>query len=229
MKNKNELDIVMKNKWENLHSKERFQPKYPSEHVVRFIFTQFPRERAKRRQLKILDLGCGAGANTVFLTKEGFQVWATDISKNGLKVTKKRLKDNKLRATLKIATMENQPFSDNFFDGVISHGVFYYNDREGFQKAVLEMYRILKKRGKAFVFTRSTDDYRFGKGKKIDRNTFILNIEDTNEKGMVNHFLDREDINRIFSKFKEIIVEKTETTFSNLKKKNSDWIIVVKK
>lgn len=226
---RNKLDVIMKQKWEDLHSKERFQPKYPSEHVVRFIFSQFPREINKRDQLKILDLGCGAGANAVFLAGEDFQTYATDISETGLKVVEKRLKDNGLKAVLKIADMENQPFPDNFFDGVISFGVFYYNNRDGYQRAVSEMYRILKKGSKALVFSRTTDDYRFGKGKEIEKNTFILNIEDTNEKDMLGHFLDRQEIDIVFKEFNEIIIEKTETTFSNLKKKNSDWIIKVKK
>ena len=216
-------------KWNVLHKKERFCPKYPSEHVVRFVFTQFPRNLKERSNLQILDLGCGAGRHAVFLAREGFQTYATDISEEGLKVVEKRLKDEKLQAILKKANMEKQPFPDNFFDGIISFGVFYYNNLEGYQRAILELYRILKKDGVALIFTRTTGDYRYGKGDKIDKNTFLLDIEDTNEKEMVMHFLDRAEINEVFNRFNEIIVEKTETTFSNSEKKNSDWIIIVRK
>ena len=219
----------MEGKWNELHLMERFQPKYPSEHVVRFIFTQFPRNLKEQCNLKILDLGCGAGRHTVFLAREGVQTYATDISEEGLIVVEKRLEDEKLQGVLKKANMEKLPFSDNFFDAIISFGVFYYNDLEGYRKAVSEMYRTLKKDGKALVFTRTTDDYRYAKGDKIDKNTFVLDIEDTNEIGMVMHFLDRAEINEIFGKFNKIILEKTETTFSNLEKKNSDWIIIVRK
>jgi len=220
---------LMEEKWSHLHKEERFQLKYPSEHVVRFVATQFPRNLKERSSLKILDLGCGAGRHTVFLAREGFQTYATDISQEGLKVAGKRLKDEKLQGILKKANMEKQPFPDKFFEGIISFGVFYYNDLRGFKNAVSEMYRILKKNGKALIFTRTTDDYRYGRGDKIDKNTFVLGIENTNEKGMVMHFLDRVEINEIFSKFNKIIVEKTEVTFSNLEKKNSDWIIIVRK
>lgn len=226
---KNNSTITMKNKWEYLHSKGRFQPKYPSEHVIRFIFTQFSQELNKRKQLKILDLGCGAGANTIFLAKESFQVYASDISESGLKITKERLQKDHLKAVLKNASMENQPFPDDFFDGVISFGVFYYNTSEGYQKAVDELYRILKKGGRAFVFTRTTDDYRFGKGREIGKNTYILDIGETNEKGIIQYFLSKKDISRIFSKFKEITIGKTETTLFDLEKKNSDWIIKIEK
>lgn len=218
-----------KTSWKNLHSKARFQPKYPSDHVVRFIFSNFPPDFKERTKIKILDLGCGAGCHTVFLAEEKFKTYATDISENGINIAEKRLKEKKLEADLKTAGMENQPFPDDFFDAVISFGVFYYNTGPGYKKAVEDLYRILKKGGRAFVFTRTTDDYRFGKGKEIEKNTFILDIKDTNEKGMLMHFLEKRDIRKIFRKFKEIIVEKTETTFSNLKKKNSDWIIILKK
>lgn len=225
----NNLTGITKKEWEGLHSQERFQPKYPSEHVVRFMFSQFSRDLKERGQLKILDLGCGAGVHTIFLAKEGFCVYATDISETGLAVVKKRLLENNLKAVVKNTSMESQPFEDDFFDGAISFGVFYYNNREGYQKAVDELYRVLKRGGKVFIFTRTTDDYRFGKGKEIEKNTFVLDVPETNEKNMAMHFLDKEDINKIFSKFKEVEIEKTETTFSNLKNKNSDWIIKVKK
>lgn len=226
---KKNLDTAMKDKWEDLHSVERFQPKYPSEHIVRFLFTEFPRDLDKRNQLKILDIGCGAGSNTVLFAQEGFQTYATDISENGLRVTKRRLEDNNLDAVLKNAGMENQPFPDNFFDGAISFGVFYYNTREVYQKAVDELYRILKKGGRAFVFSRTIDDCRFGKGKEIEKNTFVLTSGDATEKGMMGHFLDVREIKEIFNKFKKVSIGKTETTLDSLKKKNSDWIIKVQK
>jgi len=225
----NSLKAVTKEKWENLHSQERFQPKYPTDHVVRFVFSRFPREEKEKEKLKMLDLGCGAGVHTIFLAKEGFQTYATDISETGLDIVRKRVKSNNLKAEIENANMEQQPFEDNFFDGIISYAVFYYNNSHGFQKATDELYRILKKGGEAFILTRTTDDYRFGKGEEIEKNTFVLNIPETNEKGMTMHFLEREDIDKIFGKFAEVSFEKTETTFDNLKNKNSDWIIKVKK
>lgn len=223
------LNVFMKSEWEDRHLNEKYCPKYPVDDVVRFVFTHFTRDLKERNQLKVLDLGCGAGANAVFLAREGFQTYATDISENGLGVTENRLKEQKLKAELKNASMETQPFADNFFDGAISFGVLYYNTGDIYKKAVDELYRILKPGANALIYTRTTDDYRFGKGQEIAKNTYILNTEDTIEKGMVNYFLERKDIDEIFKKFKEIVVEKTETTFCNSTKKNSNWIIQVKK
>ena len=213
--------------WNTLHSYERFRPKYPSEHLVRFIFTQFPRDLKSRNGLKILDIGCGAGRHTVFLAQEGFQTYACDISEKGIKCLKEELRVKNLSATVVKSDMEKILYPDNFFDGVVSYGVFYYNDSKGYENAISEMQRVLKKGGKAFVFSRTIDDYRYGKGTKIEKNTFVLDIADTNEKDMTMHFLDRDEINAKFSEFENVIVEKTETTFANLEKKDSDWIIIV--
>jgi len=83
---------LMGNKWDDLHKENRFQPKYPDDNVVRFISKQFPRDLKKRRNLKVLDLGCGAGRHTVFLAEEGFQAYATDTSERALKITQKDLR-----------------------------------------------------------------------------------------------------------------------------------------
>ena len=219
----------MKDKWQGLHSCERFRPQYPSEHVVRFIFTQFPREPEKRKALKILDLGCGGGRHTIFLAQEGFETYGSDISEIGLGHLKDNLIEKLFKANLVNAQMQKQPFPDNYFDGVISNGVYYYDTLEGFKESIAELHRILKNGGKALVFIRTTEDYRYGKGKKIGKNSFVLDIDDTNEKGMIMTFLERFELNSIFSKFNEIIIDKTETTFSNSEKLNSDWIIIVEK
>lgn len=81
----------MQTLWESLHEQERFQPLYPAESVVRFVMTQFSRDRAIRRNVRVLDLGCGAGRHTLLLAKQGFHVFSTDISPPGLQVSQKRL------------------------------------------------------------------------------------------------------------------------------------------
>lgn len=47
--------------------------------------------------------------------------------------------------------MTNLPYEDSLFDGIISFGVFYYTDSAGMKKAVSELYRVLKKNGKALM------------------------------------------------------------------------------
>ena len=166
--------LFMEEKWDDFHSKEEFHTKYPSEHAVRFLFSQFSRDPEQRKNIKILDAGCGAGRHTFLLANEGFDTYYTDISREALEVTEQRLAREGLEASGAKANMEKLPYGDECFDGVLSFGVLYYNDMEGMKKAVVEIYRVLKKGAKAFVLTTTKEDYRCGKGQSVDGKTYLL-------------------------------------------------------
>ena len=219
----------MENNWDKLHTQPRFCPKYPNDNVIRFILGNFPKNSSLRKKNKILDLGCGAGRHTLFLAREGFNTFGMDGSKKGILVTKKRLNQEKLNATLQVGDIKALPYPDNYFDGIISFGVIYYNNIKGIKQTISEIKRIVKPKGKIFIFTRTNQDYRYKKGKKIDSNTFKLNIPETNESSMEILFMSKTNIYNFFRDFKIINIEKIETTFCNLKFKNSDWIITLEK
>lgn len=219
----------MHNLWNALNSQKQFQLKYPSEHVIRYISSYFTDDKSLRKDTKIADIGCGCGRHTVLLAKEGFNTYASDISESAIKATKRSLHENNVDAVLHLADTKKLSFPNNFFDGVISFGSIYYNDIIGYKKSISEIYRILKQYGVAFFVLRTTNDYRYGKGTNIETCTYKLDTNETNEEGMIIHFIDRNEIDILFNKFTIISLEKTETTFDNMNKKNSDWILIVRK
>lgn len=215
--------------WATLHSQARYRPRYPSEPVIRFAMTQFPSEPDARRRTRILDLGCGAGRHTIFLAREGFQVYGTDISETGLTFTCALLASEGLSAKLQQASMDRQPFRAGSFDGIVAHGVLSYNDRQGFEATAAEMFRLLRKGGRALVVTRTTADYRFGRGKRVDAYTFLLETPETSEAGMINHFLDEARAREVFASFRIVELDLTETSVENRQRIDSDWIILLEK
>jgi hypothetical protein len=96
------------------------------------------------------------------------------------------------------------PFSDERFDAVIVYGSLYYSDWNGMHKSVRDIQRVLKIGETAFVFTRATNDSRFGQGVQVDTNTFIFDSDDTNEMGKKNCFLAEEDVSNLFQDFEDI-------------------------
>ena len=79
------------NSWENLF-KKRDWGKYPNEELIKFIARYFYRV-SDRAKVKILELGCGPGANIWYLAREKFNVHGIDGSKTAIKKCIKRLNE----------------------------------------------------------------------------------------------------------------------------------------
>ena len=63
---------------------------YPTEHVIRFIARNYYNV-PERGKIKILDFGCGTGAHTWYLAREGFDAYAFDGSESAIRRAKKDL------------------------------------------------------------------------------------------------------------------------------------------
>lgn len=101
---------------------------------------------------KVLDLGCGSGRHTVYLAKNGFDVYGIDIAPVGIKLTKDWLKQEKLRADLKLGSIyQKLPYEDNFFDAIIAIQVINHGKIESIRKLIKEMKRVLKPNGLIFI------------------------------------------------------------------------------
>ena len=216
--------------WDRLHQNPRFRPIYPNENVVRFLISNgLYATKKKTTQPRFLDIGVGAGRHLKLASELGFSPYGIDLSFVGLQHANRWLSDLHIQPYLTQASMNSLPFADSSFDFVLSYGVFYYGTSHEMKNSINEAYRVLVNAGKLLVVLRTTQDYRFGKGEQLERNTFRLNIEETNEYHTVQHFLTEEDISAYFEAFSRTDYEKSETTFANHSCLNSDWLITAEK
>ncbi len=107
----------------------------------------------KKKGIKrILDLGCGSGRHTVYLAKNGFDVYGFDIAPVGINLAKKWLKQEKLKAKFRIGSVFGKlPYKDNFFDALISTQVINHAEISDIRKLIKEMERVLKPKGLIFI------------------------------------------------------------------------------
>jgi len=142
----------------------------------------------KSKAKKVLDLGCGSGRHTILLSKERFEVYSTDVSSTGLKLTRKWLKKEGLSAQLKKASCYDKfPFRDNFFDAVISTQVIHHNFHNKVKFCISEIERVLKPKGMAFItMSASKCAGRATQYKVPEPHTYIM--LDGEEKGLP-HFI----------------------------------------
>lgn len=119
-----------------------------------------------KKNLKILDIGCGTGGLTLFLTNWG-KVIGIEKNQLAIKLAKKR--------QLKIIKADAQklPFSDNKFDLVTIFDVLYHKDINDVIKVIKESYRVLKINGfflitdSSFNFLKSNHDKILGGNKRF--------------------------------------------------------------
>lgn len=187
------------------------------------------RQQPNNPKPRALDLGAGGGRHLKLIGELGFEPYGIDISITGLRHARETCMKTGVRPAVIKSSMLALPFCDRSFDLVLSFGVFYYGSAAEMRHAIAELFRVLREEGKAFVALRTTDDYRFGKGDRIDPRTFQLNIYDTNEHGTIQHFLGEADVLEYFGAFSKINFEKTETTFGGRQHANSDWRITLQK
>ena len=108
-----------------------------------FLETIVKSQKSKVQSPKILDVGCGTGANLEMLAKFG-QVEGVDISDDALEFCRaKGLKAHK-------GLVEKLPFADESFDVATALDVVEHLDDD--IAGLKEMHRILKKGGKTLIF-----------------------------------------------------------------------------
>jgi len=182
--------------WDELLQREEFRQREPTWAVIRFA--KLLKERGLRR---VLDLGCGAGRHLVFLAKEGFEVFGLDSSPVALELSRERLAEEGLTARVELvqADMTRIPYPDGFFDGVIAIAAIYHGTLDQIRQAVREIHRVLKPGGWALIEFKSKRSYRYGKGQKIEPDTFIA--ETGEDAGVPHHYSDREEVEQLVGEF----------------------------
>jgi len=103
---------------------------------------------------RILDCGCGTGANVELLNRYGC-AFGFDLSATGLSLGR-----NAGRGRLTRASVTAVPFPSGFFDLVTSFDVLYSLEAHDEQRAVAEMFRLVRSGGFALVNVAAMDILR---------------------------------------------------------------------
>lgn len=212
--------------WERLFQQE--YGKYPAEHLIRFIAKNY--YRTERISTKILEVGCGPGANIWYLSRERFDVYGIDGSPTAIASAKNLLSKDNLSATLTIGDIVRLPYMDAFFDAVIDNECIYSNNLSDSHLIMGEIQRVLKK--DALFFSRA-----FSRDMYVGKDAVKLNdceyLEATD--GPLAHtgrfrLIDENGIEELYGVHFDILsVDKMDYTRDNRSVKVSEWIIVCQK
>lgn len=159
--------------WEQLHGSREWG-KYPSVDLVKTVLRQYKPEKAA--SIKVLEIGCGAGANLSFFVKEGFNVVGLDGSNNAIKNAQKNLNDqysNKYACELFVADFESLPCEEETFDIVVDNLAVYANTVSVIKKSYEEAYRVLKPGGHIYSRVWGTECQGYNSGVVVEEGTSL--------------------------------------------------------
>lgn len=171
---------------------------------VPFVMKEVP--RFKRHKIKnVLDLGCGMGRPCVHLAEKGFAIVGMDFSKSALRIAGAWARKKKLRdVRLVCGAMTHLPFRDGCFDAVVSVSVIIHAIKKNIEKTAAEIYRVLREKGLLLTNLTSVRDPRYGKGEKLEYNTFrILEAFEDKRFEEIHHFFTKKEAQEMFSRWKD--------------------------
>ncbi|MBN1541002.1 methyltransferase domain-containing protein [candidate division KSB1 bacterium] len=147
----------------------------------------------------LLEIGCGAGWESVAWAQAGMNVSAVDLSSAALELARKNFKLHGLSGDLREGNAEQLPFENNTFDIVASFGVLHQT--ESTQRAIAEVLRVLKPGGEALI----TLYYRYS-WKILLSKLGRVNFEFSHEDAPITRLYSKKELKDLFSDFNEVQV-----------------------
>lgn len=137
--------------WEQkIYGEGRHLNRYPFDHVVSFVYRNFPRDRP-RDSIRIVEVGCGPGSNLWFAAREGFSVSGIDASPSAIEYARSRFSAEGLAGDLRVGDFTELPWADGSFDLAIDRCSITCCGLSAARMAVQELRRVLKPGGRALL------------------------------------------------------------------------------
>ncbi|MGD0644353.1 MAG: class I SAM-dependent methyltransferase [Candidatus Bathyarchaeia archaeon] len=139
---------------------------------------------------KTLDTCCGAGTNSVYLARSGFDVTGIDISLTAIGIAKKKAAQAKVNINFLAESFIDLSFRDAVFNLVFDMGCFHHVEIEDRLKFIKGVFRILKKGG---VYMLTCFSYMNGPAWNHFTMVQITDLfSDFFELGEIRHYASRE-------------------------------------
>ncbi len=154
------------------------------------------------KDIPIIDLGCGFGNDTLYLTERGFQVISCDYSIEALNRLKSFIEKPE---TIFLNMLDGLPFKDNIACVLIADLSIHYFSWNDTNKIINDISRVLLKSGYFICRVNSVKDMNHGAGQGIEIEDDFYNIN-----GKFKRFFDKEQILKLFNNWEIITLKEYE-------------------
>lgn len=197
-------------KWEkNIYSEGKHLNRYPYGELVSIFYNSLKYLDTginNKSNIKILELGCGAGNNLWFFSENGFDTYGIDGSNSACNIAKELCQSKKQKVNIQQAYFDNLPFEDNSMDIIIDRESTYCGTKENIKRWWKEASRVLKVGGIIISFKfsdKNPDLLKILSGElnatKIETNTFEDIEKGTFKDTGIVHFSTYDELFEIFN------------------------------
>ncbi len=212
--------------WESVFSSREWG-RYPGEHLIRFIARNFY-SISDRRMIRVLEVGCGPGANIWFLAREGFSFAGIDGSQTAISQAKQRLDDEipswQENGELHVGDIIQLPYANSQFDAIIDVEATYANSWEAARSIFREIARVTKPGGKIYSQTFATGCWGEGTGESAGRNAWRCSEGPLADKG-ISRFTSLEEIPALLGDLTVLSIESITWSLNNRQNSIREWAI----
>jgi SAM-dependent methyltransferase len=210
--------------WEKIFS-GRSWGKYPPEDLIRFVARNFYKAE-NRKDVRILEVGCGPGANLWFIAREGFSTYGVEGSATAVAHARERLDQEcpGWQGDVLTGDIVDLPFEDGFFDAVIDNEAITHNSFDDSKDIFKEIARVSKPKGKLFSRTFATGCWGDKTGENVGHNAWLV-TESPMNLGEYIRFTDYEEIRDLIAPFATTEVELLTRTMEDGKHEIKEWLI----
>lgn len=197
--------MVFSQEWDRVYRENRQMAVWPWSDMVSYVMRY---ARPEGRSFRVLELGCGAGANIPFFKDLGVDycgIEGSDFMVRNLADTHADLKDRIVCCDFTVEI----PFEGRF-DLVVDRSSLTHNTTERIKDCLNLLHKRLKKGGKFigidWFSTKHTD---YPKGKKVHGDAYSRTGFKDGQFAKVGivHFSDKKHMMDLFSKFKLVMLE----------------------
>jgi len=172
--------------------------------------------------MRILDAGCGAGRNLVYLLREGYEVYGVDSDAQAVENVRalaRELAPALPASNFRVEAVEQMSFDDACADVVISNTVLHLaGDDAQFESMLWESWRVLKPGGLFFCRLAST----------IGMETQFLHIQGRRFRspdGAERYLVDEALLNSLTERLAGELTEPLKTTVVQNQRSMTTWVL----
>jgi len=184
--------------------------------------------------LRMLEVGCGPGANLWYLANEDYTIAGIDGSETAIAQARSRLRSDlpsypKERADLRVGNFAVLPWADGQFDLVLDIEAVYANRLDVIRATIAEMHRVLRPGGRLFALMFGRETTGIMSGEPLEPGTTRNPVTGPLAGTGLTHAFERNELIELFSNFSDLTLDWVRRTVSGGEVEIFEWVVSARK